>query len=102
VFTKNLELPRGRERRPVRERHRIYGIDGAERRALATVCAFRVPEIQAVVEVGDDLTSQSRQSLALAGSPPSAKLLIPLARRDVRVVEGARLESEACERHRAT
>ena len=39
------------------------------------------------------LTSQSRHSLHLAGLPPSAKLLIPLARRDVRVVEGARLES---------
>jgi len=39
------------------------------------------------------LTSQSRHSLHLAGSPPSAKLLIPLARRDGRVVEGARLES---------
>jgi hypothetical protein len=33
--------------------------------------------------------------LLLQGSPPSAKLLIPLERRDVRVVEGARLESDA-------
>ena len=41
----------------------------------------------------DDLTSQSRHSLLLQGSPPSGKLLIPLNRRDVRVVEGARLES---------
>ena len=49
--------------------------------------------IEAVVEVSDDLTSQSRHSLLLQGSPPSAKLLIPLERRDVRVVEGARLES---------
>jgi hypothetical protein len=51
-------------------------------------------EIPAVVEVSDDLTSQSRHSLLLSGSPPSGKLLIPLERRDVRVVEGARLESE--------
>ena len=50
-------------------------------------------EIETVVEVSDDLTSQSRHSLILQGSPPSGKLLIPLARRDVRVVEGARLES---------
>ncbi len=51
-------------------------------------------EIPAIVEViGDDLTSQSRHSLVLRGSPPAGKLLIPLARRDVRVVEGARLES---------
>lgn len=39
------------------------------------------------------LTSQSRHSLALAGSPPSAKLSIPLMRRDGREAEGARLES---------
>ena len=49
--------------------------------------------IDALVEVSDDLTSQSRHSLRLSGSPPSGKLLIPLERRDVRVVEGARLES---------
>jgi Phage integrase family len=42
--------------------------------------------IEAVVEVPDDLTSQSRHSLRLSGSPPSGKLLIPLERRDVRVV----------------
>jgi hypothetical protein len=55
-------------------------------------------EIQTVVDVGDDLTSQSRHSLVLRGSPPAGKLLIPLERRDVRVVEGARLESEARQR----
>jgi len=36
-------------------------------------------EIPAIVEVADDLTSQSRHSLLLQGSPPSGKLLIPLA-----------------------
>ena len=50
-------------------------------------------EISAVVEVPETVTSQSRHSLVLQGSPPSGKLLIPLERRDVRVVEGARLES---------
>jgi hypothetical protein len=59
-------------------------------------------EIETIVEVADDLTSQSRHSLLLQGSPPSGKLLIPLERRDVRVVEGARLESEFSERHGAT
>ena len=49
-------------------------------------------EIKAVVEVPDGVTSQSRHSLTLSGSPPSGKLLIPFERRDVRVVEGARLE----------
>jgi hypothetical protein len=42
VFTKDLDLPRGRERRPVRERDRIYEINGTESRLLATVGAFRV------------------------------------------------------------
>ena len=50
-------------------------------------------EIKAVIDVPESVTSQSRHSLLLQGSPPSGKLLIPLARRDVRVVEGARLES---------
>ena len=50
-------------------------------------------EIRAVVELPESVTSQSRHSLLLQGSPPSGKLLIPLERRDVRVVEGARLES---------
>jgi hypothetical protein len=42
VFTKHLDLPRGRERRPVRARDRVYEIDGTESRLLATVGAFRV------------------------------------------------------------
>ena len=50
-------------------------------------------EIETIVEVSDDLTSQSRHSLLLQGSPPSGKLLIPLSRRDGREAEGARLES---------
>jgi hypothetical protein len=42
VFTNDLDLPRGRERRPVRERDRVYEINGTETRMLATVGAFRV------------------------------------------------------------
>ena len=30
VFTKDLELPRSRERRPVRERDRVYEINGTD------------------------------------------------------------------------
>ena len=37
VFTKDLDLPRGRERRPVRERDRVYEINGTESRMLATI-----------------------------------------------------------------
>ncbi len=50
-------------------------------------------EIKAIIDVPESVTSQSRYSLTLSGSPPHGKLLIPLNRRDVRVVEGARLES---------
>jgi integrase len=69
-------------------------------------------ETPLLLALSEGLTSQSRHSLALAGSPPSAKLLIPLMRlalseqrcracperamrvegRDGRVAEGARLE----------
>ena len=53
-------------------------------------------EIDATIEVPDSVTSQSRHSLTLSGSPPHGKLLIPFERRDVRVVEGARLEIDSC------
>ena len=39
---RDLDLPRGRERRPVQERDRVYELTGAESRVLATVGAFRV------------------------------------------------------------
>lgn len=42
VFTKDVDLPRSRERRPVRERDRVYEINATESRMLATVGAFRV------------------------------------------------------------
>lgn len=42
VFTKDLDLPRGRERGPVRDRNHVYEINGDESRMLATVGAFRV------------------------------------------------------------
>jgi hypothetical protein len=42
AFTRDLDLPDGRERERVRDRDRVYDIDGAEARMLATVGAFRV------------------------------------------------------------
>jgi hypothetical protein len=42
VFTRDLDLPRGRDRRPVRDRDRVYEINSEESRMLATVGAFRV------------------------------------------------------------
>ena len=56
--------------------------------------ALRERGMDALVEVPGELTSQSRHSLRLSGSPRHGKLLIPLERRDVRVVKGARLENE--------
>jgi Phage integrase family len=56
-------------------------------------------EIEAVVEMPEGVTSQSRHSLTLSRSPPSGKLLIPFERRDVRVVDGARLENDSGEAH---
>ena len=62
VFTKDLDLPRGRERRPVRERDRVYEIDGAESRTLATIGAFRVVAESDLHDIRDDSES-SRRSL---------------------------------------
>ena len=42
VFTRDLDLPNGRERERVRDRDRTYDIDGSEARMLATVGWFRV------------------------------------------------------------
>jgi hypothetical protein len=42
VFTRDIDLPRGRERRPVRDRDRVYEINGDESRMLGTIGAFRV------------------------------------------------------------
>jgi hypothetical protein len=41
-FSRNLNLPRGREREIVRDRDREYTLRGSEARTLATVGAFRV------------------------------------------------------------
>ena len=41
VLMKDLDLPRGRQREVVRERERVYEINRAESRMLATVGAFR-------------------------------------------------------------
>ena len=42
VFTRSLDLPRGREREIVHDRDREYTLRGSESRTLATVGAFRV------------------------------------------------------------
>ena len=62
VFTKDLDLPRGRDREQVRDRERVYTIDGDESRALATFGAFRVVAEIDPHDIRDDSQS-SRRSL---------------------------------------
>jgi hypothetical protein len=62
VFTRELDLPRGRDREQVRDRDRVYEIDGAESRALATIGAFRVVAESDLHDIRDDPQS-SRRSL---------------------------------------
>ena len=59
VFTKDLDLPRERERRPVRERHRVYEINRIETRMLGTIGAFRVVSESDVQDLRDDSDSPS-------------------------------------------
>jgi hypothetical protein len=93
------------------KRQALDALDAARRAAAGNgnVDGAKEAEIETVIDVPDELTSQSRHSLRLSGSPPSGKLLIPLehhphahrtrvgdpGRRDVRVVEGARLEIDS-------
>ena len=62
VFTRDLDFPRGSERRPVRGRDRVYEIGAAESRALATIGAFRVVAESDLHDIRDDSQS-SRRSL---------------------------------------
>jgi hypothetical protein len=67
VFTKDLDLPRGRERRPVRERDRVYEITGTESRMLATVGAFRVVAESDLHDGRDDNTRKAQRHLEREG-----------------------------------
>jgi DNA-binding MarR family transcriptional regulator len=62
VFTKDLDLPRGRERCPVREREQVYEINGAESRMLATVGAFRVVSESDLDDLRDSSSSSRRSA----------------------------------------
>jgi DNA-binding PadR family transcriptional regulator len=62
VFTRDLDLPRGPERQPVRDRDRVYEIDGADSRTLATVGAFRVIAERDLHDIREN-AHESRQSL---------------------------------------
>jgi hypothetical protein len=62
VFTRDLDLPRGCERRPVRERDRVYEINGTESRMLATIGAFRVVSETDLHDLRDDSDSPRRSA----------------------------------------
>ncbi len=62
VFTRDLDLPRGRERRPVRDRDRVYEINGTESRMLGTVGAFRVMSETDLHDLRDDSYSPRRSA----------------------------------------
>ena len=62
VFTRDLDLPRGRDREHVRNRDRVYEINGSESRALATIGAFRVVAESDLHDLREDAQS-SRHNL---------------------------------------
>jgi hypothetical protein len=62
VFTRDLDLPCGRERRPVRERDHVYEINGTESRMLGTVGAFRVVSETDLHDLRDDSDSPGRSA----------------------------------------
>lgn len=62
VFTKDLDLPSGRKRELVRDRDRVYEINGAESRLLATVGAFRVVA-ESDLHDGRDPEGESRRGV---------------------------------------
>jgi hypothetical protein len=73
VFTRGLDLPRGRERRPVRERDRVYEINGTESRILATVGAFRVVS-ESALHYGREDTRKGLRHLEREGLMRTAPL----------------------------
>ncbi len=75
------------------KRQALDALDEQRKNGLREPNGADAPDIKTIVEISEEVTSQLRHSLVLQGDPPSGKLLIPFERRDVRVVEGARLES---------
>jgi hypothetical protein len=60
VFTRDVDLPRGRDREHVRDRHRVYEVDGVESRAVATIGAFRVIAESDLHDIREDLQGSKR------------------------------------------
>jgi hypothetical protein len=60
VFTRDLDLPGVRERQLVRDRDRVFEINGAESRALATIGAFRIVAERDLHDIADDARASKR------------------------------------------
>jgi hypothetical protein len=61
-FTSHLDLPRGQDREPAIERERVYKLSGRESRALATIGAFRVIDVEDLRSPDDDSLSRRPES----------------------------------------
>ena len=101
VFTTDVDLPRGRERRPVRERDRVYEINGSESRMLGTIGAFRVVSESDLHHLRDD-SNGARRSVRRLGEEGLIRTS-PLSSEDRAVVLTERgrdlLEANRFERH---
>ena len=53
AFGRHVDLPRGPDREPVRDRKRSYALNGQESEALATIGAFRVVHADDLHDVFD-------------------------------------------------
>ena len=67
VFTRGLDVPRGRDREQVRDRDRVYEIDGTESRMLGTIGAFRVVSESDLHDLRDDSNNPRRSVRHLEG-----------------------------------
>jgi len=106
AFTKDLELPRGEARRLVRERTRVYEIDGLESRWLGTIGAFRVVSESNLLSARPGDSRDARRSIQrleaeglISTSPLSSNdRAVALTERGRALLEAHRVERD--ERHR--
>jgi DNA-binding PadR family transcriptional regulator len=101
VLTRDLDLPRGRDREQVRDRERVYEIDGAESRALATIGAFRVVAESDLYDIREDaqgskwsLKHLENEGLIRASSLSSDDRTVTLTDRGRDLLEANRYERD--------
>lgn len=103
AFTKDLELPRGEARRLVRERDRVYEINGLKSRLLGTIGTFRIiAETDLCLDRKDD-TRRSIKRLEAEGLIRTTPLnsndrAVALTERGRALLEAHRVDRD--ERHR--